>query len=83
MFKFLEGQYVSLRADYPDLGMKAGEIGVVWAAYATDPPSYEVTFRRSGDDQFDMTIAERDLVAADPTAAHAGRKAVKRQVEAA
>ena len=83
MFKFHEGQCVSLGADYPALGMKAGEIGVVWAIYATDPASYEVTFRRSGDDEFDMTATEGDLVAVDSPTSHVVRKAVKRQVEAA
>jgi len=83
MFKFREGEAVSLRADHPALGIKAGEIGVVWAAYATEPASYEVTFRRSDDDEFDMTVMEGDLLAADSSTSHGVRKAGKRQVEAA
>ncbi len=82
MFKFHEGHSVSLRADFPALGLKAGEIGVVWATYATAPVSYEVTFRRSGD-EFDMTVTESDLVAVDSETSHGAPRAVKRKVEAA
>ena len=32
MFKFHEGQSVALQNDYPSLGLKAGDRGVVWAA---------------------------------------------------
>jgi hypothetical protein len=83
MFKFHEGQSVSLRIDYPALGMKAGEVGVVWAAYATDPASYEVTFRHADTDTFDMTVTEGDLLAIDSSMTGRSRKATKRQVEAA
>jgi hypothetical protein len=77
MFKFREGQSVSLRTDYPALGMKAGDIGVVWAAYTTDPTSYEVTFRHAGSDAFDMTVTEGDLAAVDSSVSGRGRKAAK------
>lgn len=62
MFRFAEGAVVALKNDKPDLDMKAGDIGVVWALYEMQPPMYEVTFRdRSGQD-FDMTMEEDEIV---------------------
>jgi hypothetical protein len=83
MVKFHEGQSVSLLADYPALGLKAGDTGVVWAAYATDPASYEVTFRHQSGDAFDMTVGEIEIAAINSSTSHGIRKTVKRKVEAA
>lgn len=61
MFQFGEGTVVVLRNDRPGLDLKAGDAGVVWALYQTQPPMYEVTFRdRSGQD-FDVTMTEDEI----------------------
>ena len=77
MFKFHEGQSVTLREDRPYLGLKAGDTGVVWALYATEPPAYEVTFGRSDDVAFDMTVTEDEVEAVDISAPKAVRKTGK------
>ena len=83
MFKFHEGQSVALREDHLSLGLKAGDTGVVWALYATEPPAYEVTFGGSDDVAFDMTVTEEEVEEVDVLAPKAVRKAGKQQVEAA
>jgi hypothetical protein len=83
MFKFHEGQSVALREDRPSLGLKAGDTGVVWALYATEPPAYEVAFGRSVDVAVDMTDTEDEVEAVDVSAPQAVRKPGKQQVKAA
>ena len=83
MFKFQEGQSVVLREDRPSLGLKAGDTGRVWALYASEPPSYEVTFGHSNDTAFDVTLAEDEVEAVDSRPPGAVGKTSKQQVEAA
>ncbi len=82
MFKFHEGQSVALREDRPSLGLKSGDTGVVWAQYATEPPAYEVTFGRSDDVDFDMTVTEDEVEAVDTSRPTAVGKTGKQQVKA-
>ena len=62
-FRFEEGQKVAVRDDYPELDLKAGDVGVSWALYDITPPAYEVTFCTRGE-QFDMTMQEEELTPA-------------------
>jgi hypothetical protein len=63
-FKFHEGQKVAIRGDCPRLGLRTGDIGVIWALYDIEPPSYEVTFTRTNEEAFDMTLSEDEITAA-------------------
>ena len=83
MFRFHEGQTIMVRNDRPGLGLKAGDIGQVWAMYALEPPAYEVTFRGPDGEPFDVTMTEDELEAEAPPTPEAARKSGKRQVEAA
>jgi hypothetical protein len=68
VFKFAEGDAVTLIGDYPNLGLSTGAVGVVWAFYATRPPCYEVTWRDKNGLDFDMTMDEEELTHANRTA---------------
>jgi hypothetical protein len=81
MFEFDEGQSVSLRQDRPNLGLKAGDIGVIWARYANEPPSYEVTFKDAAGQEFDMTLAEDELVNARHNPPRSSRKSGRPAVQ--
>ena len=83
MVNFNEGQSVTLRENYPDLGLMAGDTGVIWAAYDTDPRSYEATFFTSSESAFDMTVAEGEIEAVPPVATQAVKSllAFNREVE--
>ncbi len=83
MFRFHEGQSVSVRADHPKLDLKTGDIGVVWAMYAAESPLYEVTFCAPDGEPFDVTMTEDELMAVETATPKAARKSGKRQVEAA
>lgn len=63
-FKYREGEAVRIKEDRPALGLRAGDIGVVWALYEMDSPAYEVSFRNAGGDDFDLTASEDELVSA-------------------
>ena len=65
MFKFSEGACVALKNDNPQLGLVAGDTGVVWALYETQPPAYEVTFRTRDGEEFDALTYEEELT--EPT----------------
>ena len=59
--QFNEGDFVTLTINYPTLGLCAGSQGRVWALYATELPSYEVTFCDAGGEEFDMVVSEDEL----------------------
>jgi hypothetical protein len=61
--QFEEGQTVAVRDDYPELDLKAGDVGVIWVFYDITPPAYEVTFCTRGE-KFDMTMQEEELTSA-------------------
>lgn len=64
MFKFAEGDAVVLTGDYPNCGLNAGAVGIVWALYTTMPPCYEVTWKDQDGLDFDMTMEEEELTSA-------------------
>lgn len=66
MFKFTEGARVAIKEDNLPLGLTAGETGVIWALYETQPPAYEVTFCTRDGEEFDALMYEEEL--AEPTA---------------
>ncbi len=61
MFHFQEGETVAVKANYPSLGLRAGDTGTVWALYQSEPPAYEVTFRDRDGREFDMTVYEEEI----------------------
>ena len=61
MFVFQEGDVVSIVEDIPELDLVAGDRGVIWALYDTDPPAYEATFWPRTGDGFDMTVCEHEV----------------------
>ena len=61
MFKFGEGTRAALKNDNPQLGLLAGDTGIVWALYETQPPAYEVTFRTQDGEEFDALTYEEEL----------------------
>ncbi len=61
MFKFAEDEAVALIDNYPNLGLTAGAVGIVWAMYTTTPPCYEVTWKDQDGRDFDMTMDEEEL----------------------
>lgn len=61
MFKFSEGARVALKSDNPQLGLVAGDIGMIWALYDTQPPAYEVTFCSQEGGEFDALMYEEEL----------------------
>ena len=63
MFQFSEGEVVALREDYPILELRAGDTGVIWMLYDTEPPAYDVTFRASNGRAFDMVVNEDEIAA--------------------
>lgn len=65
MFKFTEETRVAIKEDNLQLGMTAGQTGVIWALYETQPPAYEVTFRTRDGEEFDALMYEEEL--AEPT----------------
>ena len=60
-FKFTEGASVALTEDHPSLGLRAGDVGVVWVMYTTSPPAYDVTFPGVNGEEFDMVLEEDEL----------------------
>jgi len=61
MFKFTEGAIVAIKNDNPQLGLVAGDTGVVWALYDIEPPAYEVTFSPRNGEEFDALMYEQEL----------------------
>jgi hypothetical protein len=61
MFKFTEGAIVAVKKDNPQLGLVAGDTGVVWAMYDIEPPAYEVTFSPQNGEEFDALMYEQEL----------------------
>ncbi len=61
MFKFAEGATVAVKSDNPQLGLVAGDMGVVWALYDITPPAYEVTFSPQNGEEFDALMYEQEL----------------------
>ncbi len=66
MFKFTEGATVAIKNDNPQLGLVAGDTGIVWVMYDIQPPAYEVTFSPQNGDEFDALMYEEEL--AEPAA---------------
>ena len=62
MFLFAEGAIVALKNDKPGLDLKAGDQGVIWALYETQPPMYEITFHGCNGQDFDITLAENEIL---------------------
>ncbi len=56
----------AIKNDNPQLGLVAGDTGVVWAMYDIQPPAYEVTFSPQNEDEFDALMHEEEL--AEPAA---------------
>ncbi len=63
MFRFAEGEAVAATEEYPLIGLKPGDVGIIWALYTTTPPAYEVTFQTEDGRPFDITMSEDELVA--------------------
>ncbi|MGI4788624.1 MAG: DUF4926 domain-containing protein [Janthinobacterium lividum] len=63
MFQFSEGDLIALREDYPVLGLRAGDKGIVWMLYDTEPPAYDVTFSAPNGRSFDMVVNEEEIEA--------------------
>ncbi len=82
MYKFHDGQTVALMKDYPELGLKAGDTGIVWTMYSLDPPAYEVTMQCSNGEKLDVTVTEDEL-AAEESSLKATPSASKDRVKAA
>ena len=61
MFNFAEGQTVALKEDNTQLGLRAGDQGVIWALYDHDPPMYEVTFKTDDGLEIDFSVAEDEI----------------------
>ncbi len=61
MFKFAQGAIVAIKNDNPQLGLVAGDTGVVWALYDIEPPAYEVTFSPQIGEEFDALMYEEEL----------------------
>ncbi len=61
VFKFAEGASVALTEDHPSLGLRAGDIGIIWVMYTTTPPAYDVTFSSANGEKFDMVLDEDEL----------------------
>lgn len=64
--KFRAGDRVVLLEDDLASGLKRGAAGVVWTAYAVEPPAYEVTFRDEFGEEFDLTLSETEIASAVP-----------------
>lgn len=61
-FKFQEDDHVLLITnEYTKLGLKAGDKGIVWALYDTDPPAYEVIFCDLNGKNFSLPLEEEEL----------------------
>lgn len=61
IFTFAEGATVAVKSDNQQLGLVAGETGVIWALYDIAPPAYEVTFSPQNGDEFDALMYEQEL----------------------
>ena len=55
-----------LQGDDLAIGLKRGTEGVVWTAYAVEPPAYEVTFRDEIGEEFDLTLSETEIESVVP-----------------
>jgi len=62
MFKFTQGAIVAIKNDNPQLGLVAGNTGVIWAMYEIEPPAYEVTFSPQEGEEFDALMYEHELM---------------------
>jgi len=58
MFRYHEGETVAVRQDWPELGLKAGDTGKIWALYTLESPSYEVNFETADGETFDLTLSD-------------------------
>ncbi len=67
MFRYAEGDTVALKENYAELGLCAGDTGVIWVLYNTVPPAYDVTFRDAEGRAFDMVLDEDELTAPTPS----------------
>lgn len=65
LFTFAEGATVAVKNDNPQLGLVAGDTGVLWALYDITPPAYEVTFSPQNGEEFDALMYEQELT--EPT----------------
>ncbi len=57
-------EYVRLKADHPEEGLKAGDCGVVWGVYAFQPEGpflYEATFYDGQGRGIDMMFEEEEV----------------------
>ncbi len=61
MFQYREGTTVAIKNDMPGLTLKAGDAGTIWALYDMQPPMYEITFRASDGQDFDLTLSEEEI----------------------
>ena len=59
--RFRKSAEVAVREDHPDLGLRAGDSGIVWALYDTNPPAYEVAFRDADGVEFDFLMEQDEL----------------------
>ena len=58
--KFKIDDKVVITRDIPNV-LSAGTVGSVWAIYATNPPSYEVTFFESTDEEISIYLYRDEL----------------------
>ena len=61
MSKFAEGATVAVKSDNHQLGLVAGDTGIIWAMYDIQPPAYEVTFSPRNGEEFDALMYEQEL----------------------
>ncbi len=61
VFKFAEGAIVTVKNDNPQMGLAAGDTGVIWARADMEPPAYEVSFSPQNGEEFDALMYEQEL----------------------
>ncbi len=59
--QFKEGETVLLTTNYPAPGLEIGAQGRIWVLYASEQPSYEVTFRDATGEDFNMVVSEDEI----------------------
>ena len=80
-FHFREDQEVVLRNDYPELGLHAGDRGVIFCYYELDEPAYEVTIRNEAGEEFGMVLSEHEI--ALPSRARSAERLVQKAASVA
>ena len=59
---FYDGQMFEVTKSYSQLGIEAGDMGVIWATYSIQPPTFEVTTSTASREEYDITLSEDELL---------------------